>query len=292
MGFLTPDLSGMNLTVSTVMKQPTRITERIAALAADQIILDKLFHTLGQPVQGGALLFNVVDVAEFFTATAIEQRGPGDEYPVVLGVSPTPQLAKVQDWGGKFPVTDQAVTRNDTEYMSDQTTQLTNTIVERLNTRALESLDAALAATGGANIIPGHNWMNAVTFGPEANLSEGGELPAADLAGAQMAGEMLRLGVKYDTLLVNPQELFSLRVCYGDKLEAMLKSAGFTGGYFSYPLITPGTAYAVQRGQVGVFGVETPLTTETWRVPERRISWVQSFCNPVWAVNKPHMCMK
>lgn len=291
MGFLTPELSGLHLTVSTVMQQPSKITERIAKLAGDQIILDKIFHTLGQRVSGGAMLFNRVTAAEFFAANDVEQRAPGTEYPVIRGVDPNPQLAKVEDWGGKFAIEDEKIKRNATEYMNDQTTQLANTIVEKLNTRAIASLEAALAATGGANVIPGNNWMTATTIGPEANLSEGSELPAADLAAAQMAGELLRMGVKYDTLLLNPQELFSLRVAYGEKLDAMLRSVGITG-YFSFPLITSGTAYVVKRGDVGVIGFEDPLTTETWRQPEKRTQWVQSWCSPAWAVNKPHNCMK
>jgi hypothetical protein len=168
---------------------------------------------------------------------------------------------------------------------------LSNTIVERLNRRAVESLEAALAAQPGGNVIPGNNWMTAVSTGPETSLSENSELPAADLAAAQMAGEMLSLSVKYDTLLLNPQELFSLRVCYGEKLQAMLTSVGISS-YFSLPRITAGTAYVVKRGDVGVIGFEDPLQTETWRAPEKRTSWVQAWCSPVWAVNKPHNCMK
>ncbi|MDC9006470.1 major capsid protein [Mycobacterium marinum] len=289
-GFLTPTLDGLNLTVSAVMQQPSRITERISALAGDQLVLDKLFHTLGAQVTGGAMLYNQVRIEDFFLDVnrTIEQRGPGDEYPVVKGVDPTPQLARPEDWGGKFPIEDERITRNDIEYLNDQTTQLANTIVERLNTRALEVLDAAAGA--GANVVPGHNWQTAVSFGPPENLSEGAELPAADLAGALLAGERERMGAKYDTLIVNPQEMFSLRVCYGDRLRAVLDSLGLTA--FSYPLQTAGTAWVVQRGQCGLIGFERPLQTETWRMPERRTSYVQSYAVPAIAVTKPHMAKK
>lgn len=289
-GFLTPTLSGLNLTVSVVMQKPAKITDRIATLASDQLVLDKLFHTLGKPVTGGAMLYNQVRIEEFFLDAnrTIEQRAPGDEYPVVKGVDPTPKLAFPEDWGGKFAVEDERITRNDIEYLNDQTTQLTNTIVEKLNTRGLEVLEQL--AGGGENTIPGHNWMNAVTVGPPDNLTEGADLPAADLAGVLFAGERERLGAKYDTLIVNPQELLSLRVCYGDRLKAVLDSLGIS--VFSYPLQPAGTAWVVERGQVGVIGFEQPLKTETWREPNRRTSWVQAYAVPAIAVNKPFKAKK
>ncbi|EHB53787.1 hypothetical protein MycrhDRAFT_4250 [Mycolicibacterium rhodesiae JS60] len=208
-GFLNPQISAGNqtLTVGTMMQQPARITERISTLAADQIILDKIFHTTGQTVTGGAMLFNVVRIEEFFTENDVEQRAPGTEYPIVRAVDPQNQLAMVEDWGGKFEIDDLKLKRNAIEYMNDQTTQLANTIVEKLNKRALASLEEALAATGGANNVPGHDWSSAVTVGPEASLSEGADLPAADLAACQLVGETARLGVKFDTLLLHPNEL-------------------------------------------------------------------------------------
>ena len=292
-GFLNPQVNpqAQTLTVGTMMQQPARITERISRLAADQIILDKIFHTTGQKVTGGAMLFNVVNIEDFFTENDVEQRAPGTEYPIVRGVDPKPQTAPVEDWGGKFWIDDLKITRNATEFMNDQTTQLTNTIVETLNTRAIASLEAALAAQPGGNVVVGHDWASAVTIGPDANLTEGAELPAADIAAAQLVGENMRMGVKYDTLLLNPNELHSLRICYGDKLTAMLASVGIKE-HFSYPLIAPGTAYVVVRGQAGIIGFEHPLDTETWRDPHKRISWVQSWCQPAWAVNKPFNCIK
>lgn len=287
-GFLTPSMNAMDVSVSVVMQQPARIRERISALAGDQIVLDKIFHTLGQQVTGGAMLYNVLTIDQFFRADDVKQRGPGDEYEIVRGVDPTPQLAKPEDWGGKFPVEDERITRNDVEYMQDQTQQLTNTIVELLNKRALEVLEQKAGI--GQNIIPGHDWSTAVTFGPEANLSEGSELPAADLAAAVMVGELERLGTRYDTLLVHPQEKLSLQVAYGDKLQAMLASAGLT--MFSYPNMTAGTAWVLQRGQVGIVGFEKALTVETWREPKNRTSWVQAYAVPMFAVNKPHCAKK
>jgi hypothetical protein len=289
-GFLTPTINGTDLTVSIMMQQPPRITERISALAGPMIVLDKMFHTLGTPVVGGAMLFNVVKASDFLAANDVEQRGQGDEYPIIKGVDPHPAIAKPEDWGGKFAISDQQVAGNDQEYLNDQVLQLTNTIVQKLNTRAMFYLEAAIAAMGGSQVISGHNWLSAVTVGPESALTPGNGLPAADLASAQLAGELTRLGTTYDLLLVSPQERYSLRVAYGDKLDAMLASAGLD--LFSSPNVAPGTAYVMQRGQVGLVGFVSPLKTETWREPNRRLSWVQAYAEPAFAVNKPQNVVK
>lgn len=289
-GFLTPQLNGTDLTVSTMLQQPQRITKRISDLAGDQLILDKIFHTLGQRVTGGAMLYNQISIDQFFLDEdqSIEQRAPGTEYKIVKRVNPQPKMAELEDWGGKFSLPDEVYTRNDQEYLNDQVTQLTNTIVERLNTRALDALDQFAGQL--ANTIAGHDWMNATTRGPENTLTPGAELPFSDLSAAQMAGEMERLGASYDILLVHPQEKLSLQVCYQDRLQDMLNSAKLS--MFSYPNLTPGTSWVVERGAVGVIGFEKILTTETWRDPHKRTSWVQSYAVPAMAVNQPHKAKK
>lgn len=291
MGFLTPELNGNKITVESVMRQPSRITEQISRLAADTLILDKIFHPTGQPVSGGALLFNVVKAEDFFTENDVEQRAPGTEYPMVRAVDPRSQIAYVEDWGGKFDIDDIKIKRNATEYMNDKTTQLANTIVRKLNQRAMLSLEAALAAMPGGNVVAGNDWMQASTVGPDSSLSEAGQLPVADIAGAQLVADKFELGVKLDTLLMSPDELYSLRICYGDKLNAALASVGIKE-HFSFPTIPNGTAYVVERGKPGIIGFEHPLDTETWRDPHTRNNFVQSWCQPVWAINKPHCCIK
>lgn len=288
-GFLTPTLVGNDLTVAMVLQQPTRITERIASIANESLLVDKIYRPYGTQVVGGSILFNVVHREEFFLdeSQTIEPRAPGTQYPVVKRVDPTNYKADVEDWGGKFSIEDERVSRNDRQYLLDQTTQLTNEIVRKIDTRALAVLNAAMT---GANIVPGHNWLTAQTVGPESSQTPNQELPAADLAGAMMVGESTELGVKFDTLIVNPQERFALNVTYGAGLQALLASYGLT--LYSTKLVAAGTAYVLQGGQVGYVGFEKILNTESWRRPEERISWVQAFAQPAFAVNKPQCCIK
>ena len=72
---LIPELNGRRLTVDVALKSPTILRSRIAELADDQVLLDKLFHPLGARVESGGLLYSVVQASDFFT-TDVESARP------------------------------------------------------------------------------------------------------------------------------------------------------------------------------------------------------------------------
>lgn len=283
---LIPELSGRRLSVDTALKQPSRIRSQIAKLADEQILLPKFFRTLGAKVEGGGMLYSVLAAADFFTSD-VEKRSARAEYKVVEGVDPEPKLAVVEDWGGKFQVGVEEVTRNDVNYLDQQTTQLANTIARKLDVRAMAEVTAAVS---GANVVPGHDWSAVVTVGPETGLTPSAELPTADLSAAQLASDLQELGVKHDLIVLHPNEAHSLRVAYGDKLQAMLDSAGV--GLFANPRITAGTAWAIQSGMVGTVGFEFPLTVDVWEDKATRSWWVQGYVVPAFGVDRPFAAKK
>lgn len=281
---LLPELTGRRLTVDAALKRPTVIRDRIAKLADSQIVLPKFFHQLGAPVTGGGMLYSVIKASDFYTSD-VEKRSPGDEYKIVEGVDPEPKLAVVEDWGGKFQVPDEVVTRNDTNYLDQQTTQLSNTIARKLDVAAMKAVaDAAIES------IVGHDWSNLVLVGPEADLTPSAARPSADLSAAQLEADLEELGVVHDLLITHPEQTHNLRVAYGDNLDAMLKSAGVE--LYSNPRIEPGVAWAVQAGEVGTVGFEFPLTSESWDDRSTRSKWVQSYAVPAFAVDKPFAAKK
>lgn len=283
---LIPELTGRRLTVDYALKQPTTIRARIAALADEQILLPKFFRTLGAKIQGGGMLYSVIQASDFFTSD-VEKRNARAEYKVVEGVDPEPKLAVVEDWGGKFQVGVEEITRNDVNYLDQQTTQLANTIARKLDVRAMAELTSAVT---GANIVPGHDWGELVTVGPEADLTPSAELPTADLSAAQLASDLQELGVKHNLLVVHPNEAHSLRVAYGDKLQAMLDSAGVE--LFANPRVAPGVGWAVEKGMVGTVGFEFPLTVDAWEDKATRSWWVQAYVVPAFGVDRPFAAKK
>ena len=288
---LSPQISGRNLTVDYVLKTPNYITNRIASLANDQLIVDKFLAPSAQPVLGGAILFTPATAAEMYTSRDLEQRAPGDEYAVVNGKRPNPQLALAEDWGGKFFITDENRIRNNVSDIDDSTTQLTNTIVRKINKRTIEAVEAAIAGLGGAGVVPGNDWSDIVTVGDPTTLTPNADRPAADWANAQLVADTEELGYKFDTLVLNPQEEANLKIAYGENLAAVLESAGITT-VFASPRVTAGTGYITQFGKAGVIGFELTLRTEVWRDEARRGTWVQAYAVPAIAITRPSAVKK
>lgn len=73
---LLPALTDRSLTVDVALKQPSILRDRIAKLADDQILLPNFFRPFGTQLQGGGLLYSVVQASDFFTSD-VEKRAPG-----------------------------------------------------------------------------------------------------------------------------------------------------------------------------------------------------------------------
>jgi hypothetical protein len=276
---LLPKLTGRELTVDTALKTPSIIAAQIAKLADKNLLLAQFTHQLGARVQGGGMIFSTVDASTYYTRDDVEQRAPGDQYRRTVGVDPTPQLAVVEDWGGTVQVSDEYVIRNNASYLDQQITQLANTIARKLDQRLMAKLDAAMT---GENTIAGHNWTTVVLNGntPTPNNA----LPTSDLAFAQLASDIQEIGVVHDLLVVHPQEAATLKTAYAAQLAEMLKSANVE--LFSNPRVTPGTAWAIEKGQVGTVGFELPLTVDIIDDRQSRSKIVQAYVVPAIAITK------
>lgn len=279
---LAPQVSGRVLTIDMALNQPTIVTNRILALTADKLLIDKFLTANGQDIRGGGLIFTRQTAADSYLERDVEQRAPGQEYPIVWGQKNPAEISRPEDWGGKFFVTDEARIRNVVSEFDDDVTRLANTIVRKLNARVIAEIEEHI---GGENTVPGHDWGDVVTVGPPDSLTPNSERPASDWANAQLAAELQELGYRYDTLILHPQEEKTLKDAYGENLAAALESAGLTP--FSSPRVTPGVGYVVERGKAGVVAFERPLTTEVWREEATKRTWLQSYAIPAIAITAP-----
>lgn len=272
------------LTVDMALQQPNRITRRIADLSLQRFIVSRIFSTGGTAVRGGAILYEQALANDLYTNRDVERVAPGAEFPIVGSDRRGPKVAEVEKWGGKFKITDEARRRNDIVHFNNQVTMLSNTIVRKVNQRAIIELEAAIAALGGAGTFIGNNWQAVITAGTSA--TNNADMPAGDFAKAQQIADTDELGVVYDLWIINPQEHAALKVIYGDKLNDVLRSNGIDEIYPSNR-VAAGTAYAVARGQVGFLEYEQGLGTETWREPKNECTWTQSSVLPVMGVTNP-----
>lgn len=283
-----PVVNDNKITVDMALKTPGRITKRLSDLTLQKFIAPELFSSSGAVTTSGAVIYDVVKINELYTKNDVEQRGPSDEYPIVQGERLEPKVAKSEDWGGKFWMSDEAIKRNDVVGFNNNTTQLANTIVRKVNQRTIAVLDAVIADLGGAGVIPGHDWGNVTLSGntPTPNNAR----PFADIIAAQLAADVEELGYQYSVWIVNPIQYADLRIAYGPDLAAILADADIS--MFRSNRVTAGTAYAGVRGGVGFLDYEQMLQTETWREPATKRNWVQSSVLPIMGVTDPYAVKK
>ena len=284
---LIPALNGRTLTLDIALRSPTIIRDRIAALADDQILLPRFFRQFGARVEGGALAYSVVAASDLFTSD-VEKRVPGSEYRVVEGVDPDVRLALVEDYGGRFQVTDEQLTRNAVNYLDQQVTQLANTIARKLDTRAVAALQAATIGS----LVPATGWDDLVMVGPLDAITPSADRPTAHFAEAQEMADLEERGVRHNVVIVHPEQARQLRTAYAEDLDAMLASAGFTNGMFANPRIPAGVAFVAEEGMVGTIGFEVPLTVEVYDDRSTRSKWVQAYAVPAFAVDRPYAAKK
>jgi hypothetical protein len=282
-----PTVSGTNITVDLMLNQPTRITRMIMDLSLQRFIADRIFGN-GGGVTGGAVVYDEATINELYAARDVQRIEPGAEFPIIETERRGPKVAPVEKWGGKVWIPDEARDRNQTVVFTNKVRQLTNTIIRKINQRAIDTLEAALAAYP-SQVGVGTDWSAVVVGG--SSQSNASEFPAADFALAAQKAEENELGINYDLWLLNPQEYTQLIIIYGAAGLRDLLAAMNVSVYVSNR-VTAGTAYVVASGQVGEMRIEKPLGTETWREPGRERTWVQSGVRPVMFVNNPYAVRK
>lgn len=283
-----PRVTGTEITVDIALNQATRITSMIMDLTLQRFIMDRLFTSAGG-ITGGAIIYDILTTNQLYLSRDIRRVAPGDEFPLVTGVRQAPSVAEPEKWGGKFFFTKEARERNDIAQFTMRTRQLGNTVVRKLNQRAIEVLEAAVTAYG--QTVVGNNWNIVVTAG--ATASNASAYPAYDFMNIQTLADNQELGVQINLWIMNPAQWLRLGTIYGAFLGQMLASAGIS--VFVSPRVPAGTAYALAEGQVGELRIEFPLATETQIEGApllRQRTWVQTSVSPVMFVNQPFSVFK
>jgi hypothetical protein len=281
-----PTISGTTYSVDIALQQPTRVTRTIMDLTMQRFFADRVFTNAGG-VTGGAVIYDIALTNDIYLERDIGKVAPGQEFPIVTSLRRAPSVAAVEKWGGKFFITDEARDRNDVSVYTRHIRQLANTIVRKINQRAVEVLDAAVSTY--TRTVTGNSWGSVVTAGSSA--SNATAWPGRDFAKAQYQAEVEELGIVYDLWIMNPAEYLNLATIYGQYLNDLLSSIGVD--VFVTNRVTAGTAYVVASGQVGQMRVEQPLATETWRDSDgRQQTWTQSSVRPVMFVDNPPAVLK
>lgn len=282
-----PTASGNNITVSQFINQPTRVTRYLADLSLRGYFAHRVFSTPGG-VTGGAVVFDQLSLNDLFSSRDVQNVEPGAEFPIVTSENPTPQVAKVEKYGGKFFVTDEARDRNDVGVIQREGRKLHNTMMQKTDQKAAAVLDAAVTANSSTQVIAGINWNNVVTAGTSA--SSASAYPAADFAKVALAAERAELGAMPTLWIVNPAQKAQFNLVYGPDAQRVLEAYNIE--MLASNRIAAGTALVVEPGQVGEIRFEKPLSTETWREQATQRTWFQTDMRPVMYVTNPFSVFK
>jgi hypothetical protein len=270
----TPTITGTTMALDWLVKEPNRITRAIANIALQRFYVDQIFSPSG-PITGGAVVYEQLQSNDLYPNRDIRRVEPGDEFPVVTFERGVPLTAQVEKFGGKFPITDEAVRRNEPGRVTRAMSQLANVINRKIQQRALGELTAAISAAG--RTAAGTSWGTYAGTAVEASVDN------------------LELGYDYDFAIMNPQEWRNLRLLTDGTINganALLADSGINGVWVTARKAA-GTVYWLARNQVGELGYEVPLSTETWRDKDgKQQNWYQTYILPIVYVTDPYAILE
>lgn len=283
----TPSLSGNNLTVDLMLREPTRINAYLSNVALRNYFAERIFPN-GGGVSGGALVYSQVTANDLFPTRATQKIAPGAEFPEVTFDRPEPKTAQVEKIGGGFWVTDEARDRNDLTSIQSEGVKLGNDIQRQLHAQAIAELEASITAIGSDVQMVATSWADAAAL--TLTTTANNLLPHTDFANLRKLAAVKELGVEYNLLIVNPQERANFEIIYQGRAGDVLAANGFEMVVSN--IVPAGTAYAVQEGTVGQVRYEQALTTEVDRAVRKQSSWVQASVRHVFAVTNPYNAVK
>jgi hypothetical protein len=281
-----PTVSSTTMTVDLALQSPTRVTRTVMDLTLQRFFADRVFANTGG-VSGGAVVYDELIANDLYLERDIGRTTPGDEFPVVTSTRRAPKVAEVEKWGAKFYTTIEARDRNDVSVFTRHVRQLANTIVRKINQRAVEVLEAAVQASPTRQVT-GNSWSAVVTAGSTASNST--LWPGYDFARAQMLAEVDELGIVYDLWILNPADYLQLARIYGTGLNDLLRSLGID--IFVTNRVTAGTAYVVAQRQPGQMRIEQALATEQWYEEKTQRYWTQTSVRPLMFVDNRFAVLK
>lgn len=284
--YAAPTVNGSAVTVEQMLDRPTRITRYLSDIELRGYVAAEIFST-PSGVSGGAVIYDQLTLNDLFGNRDVQNVEPGAEFPVMQSDNPTPLVAQVEKYGGKFFVTDEARDRNDGGVIQREGRKLVNSIMRKTDQKAIAVLDAAISANA-SQTVTGVNWNSVVTAGTSA--SNATAYPAADLSKVQLLADTQELGVNFNLWIVNPAQRAQFDLIYGTGGADVLNAYGVR--MLSSNRVAAGTAYVVAAGQPGEIRIEKPLSTETWRENARQRTWVQSDMRPVMYVTDPFAAVK
>jgi hypothetical protein len=281
-------VKGTTITVDTFVNPPTKIPAIIRELVGADAgyFIERVFGTIGSPIQGGAVIVEETFPEDFFlpVGSTPAPRAPGAEAPRLAATRHEPKVKRPESWAGSIEVTDEAKQRNNVIAVRRQFTQAANSFSQIIQQRGIEVLidaintwERTLEAKTVWQATPG-----AGLFNVDPKL-----LPGFDIARVLKAFRDDKVGVRPDTAIMNTEELLFLETIYTGvgavpTLDAVFGRQGITEVIGS-PLVEEGDVIFCKAGAPGAIGWELPMSQEMVREGVRKTDVYVLECRPVFA---------
>lgn len=281
-----------SITTSMFVKEPTRLSNYIAQLVQANLVSQFLFSSAG--ANGGAIMY---DRLETNVATAAEKPGviaPGAEFPAFSTSQGKPMVDPVVKTGGYYDLTREAEKRNDPSILQRGAARVANTMVKDIDDRAFAVINDVVTNLDGALKLESSGWAAAgkVTASNKTALTGEGKL-IDDIEEAKLKIEETKLGYIPDTLVLKPRDAKNLRTILGIKnWRDVLATLGVELFISDADALGAGDGLLLQRGAVGVMGVEDPISTDNEYIKGRQLTRFYTWASMAFGVTDPFSVVK
>lgn len=288
-----PTISGNTITVDEALNNPTRITRDIADLSTQRLGMVARVFTPSGGIEGGAILFERPNPlsTDLYADREVKEVAPGAEFPELAFSRGVPMVARPRKIGGKWWVSREARTRNDTALLTRYMRQTANTITRRIELMGMSELAAVVTAE--SRFRAGTSWS--AYAGQTAANRLGTSGPIADILASNLAIDLEERGNVLTGIIFHPNQAMSIRQAYPDtSLGEILGDAGISE-YFVTPRQTAGVATLYAPG-TGQWRNEFPLMEETdvegVAAGGRQRTWYQWSVSPSFFINDQFQLME
>ncbi|CAB0813617.1 hypothetical protein FRC0263_01955 [Corynebacterium diphtheriae] len=280
------------ITASMFVKEPTRLSRYVSDLAQANLVSAQLFTSVN--ATGGAIMY---DRLEANLALADQRPGiiaPGGEFPHIGSSNGKPLVVPVVKTGGKYEITREAEKRNDAEVIRRGARRVANTMVHDIDARAFAVIDSVLQSTDGALTLTSEGWAAAAKVTSSAKTAVTGEGKLIDdLLSAKLMVEKTELGYAPDTLILGRDDAKTLKTVLGiSKWKEILDTLGLTLITTGAATVKKGEGFLLERGTIGVMGVEDPISTDSEYVKSRQVTEFYTWATMAFGVTDPLSVVK
>jgi hypothetical protein len=270
---------GLRVTVNALINNPKVLPERMLRMLDQQFLMEAILRDDG-PNDSGVIEFTI-DAPQFLDDEP-ELIAEGAEIPVLTGSDGTPRAAYTIKTGYGLEITREMKTRNKTSTINRRMVQGRNTMLRSWERRMFAAFDA-----GAATVQPvGTAWTSSTAIRDdlalaietinEARSGIGGSTGNQDYLGFVADTLVIPMGAKYDLMkndafarLYELGENVDKHPMYRFQLERSIMSLTVMESRF----LADGTAYVMQRGEVGGYSDEYPLQADPLYEDQNRQTW-------------------